>query len=66
MGRRACYATEAARAVLAFAKNNLRKERVIALIDHENLASIRVAENIGLRHEREIDFYKVRLRLYSS
>lgn len=41
------YATEGARAALAYAFNVLHKDRVISLIQPDNLASIRVAERIG-------------------
>jgi len=41
------YATEAARAALAYAFTALNKSRVISLIHPENLASIRVAERLG-------------------
>ena len=43
------YATEGARAALAYAFTVLGKERVISLIHPENHASIRVAERIGER-----------------
>ena len=41
------YATEAARAALAYAFTVLEKERVISLIHPENQASVRVAVRIG-------------------
>ncbi len=43
------YATEGAWEALAYAFNDLGKDRVISLIDPENRASIRVAERIGER-----------------
>jgi RimJ/RimL family protein N-acetyltransferase len=43
------YATEAARAAMAYAFDVWRKERVICLIHPDNAASIRVAERIGER-----------------
>lgn len=43
------YATEGARAALAYAFGTLKKDRVISLIRPENLASIRVAERLGER-----------------
>jgi RimJ/RimL family protein N-acetyltransferase len=43
------YATEGARAAMAYAFTVLGKARVISLIHPENLASIRVAERIGER-----------------
>ncbi len=48
------YATEAARAVRDYAFGTLRLPRLVALIDPSNVASIRVAEKLGLRHERDV------------
>lgn len=48
-------ASEAARGIVAYAFGNLGHQRVIALIDPENVASIRVAEAAGLRFERMAD-----------
>jgi RimJ/RimL family protein N-acetyltransferase len=48
------YATEAARAVRDYAFFTLGIRRLIALIDPENLASVRVAEKIGMRYEKEV------------
>jgi [ribosomal protein S5]-alanine N-acetyltransferase len=48
------YATEAARAVRDYAFNTLALERLIAIIEPSNLASIRVAEKIGMHYEKDI------------
>jgi RimJ/RimL family protein N-acetyltransferase len=48
------YATEGARAALAYAFATLNKDRVISLIHPENRASIRVAERLGERLEGRI------------
>jgi RimJ/RimL family protein N-acetyltransferase len=48
------YATEAARAVRDFAFGDLGMQRLIAIIDPSNIASIRVAEKIGMHHEAEV------------
>jgi RimJ/RimL family protein N-acetyltransferase len=48
------YATEAAQAVRDLAFNTLSLKRLIALIDPSNVASIRVAEKIGMLYEREV------------
>ena len=50
------YATEAARAVRDFAFNTLSIKRLIAMIDPSNVASIRVAEKIGMHYEKEVTF----------
>lgn len=47
------YATEAASALRDYAFAQLRLRRIIALIDPENRASVRVAEKIGMGFERE-------------
>jgi RimJ/RimL family protein N-acetyltransferase len=48
------YATEAARAVRDYAFNTLGLQRLIAMIDPSNLASIRVAKKIGMCYEKDI------------
>jgi RimJ/RimL family protein N-acetyltransferase len=45
------YATEAARALLHLAFDELELRRVIARIDPRNAASLRVAERLGMRRE---------------
>jgi RimJ/RimL family protein N-acetyltransferase len=49
------YATEAARAALAYAFDELGKERIISLIHPDNHASLRVAEKLGERLVRRIE-----------
>ena len=48
------FATEAVTAIRDYAFNILCLHRLIALIDPQNAASIRVAEKAGMRYEREI------------
>ena len=48
------YATEAACAVRDYAFTMLGMKRLIAMIDPSNLASIRVAENIGMQYEKDV------------
>jgi RimJ/RimL family protein N-acetyltransferase len=45
------YATEAARAALAWADDVLRAPEIVAIIDAANVASIRVARKIGFNEE---------------
>lgn len=48
------YATEAVSAVRDFAFKTLTLKRLIAIIDPDNTASIRVAQKIGMRYEQEV------------
>jgi [ribosomal protein S5]-alanine N-acetyltransferase len=48
------YASEAALAVRDYAFATLNLQRLIAIVDPENAASIRVAEKIGLRYEKDV------------
>ena len=50
------YATEAATAVRDHAFGKLRLRRLTAIIDPHNIASIRVAEKVGLVYERDVMF----------
>ena len=45
--------TEAARAILLYGFERLNLSRLICLIDPENIASLRVAQKIGMAYERE-------------
>jgi ribosomal-protein-alanine N-acetyltransferase len=47
------YATEAAEGILKYARATLGLSRLVCLIDKENIASIRVAEKIGMTFEKE-------------
>jgi RimJ/RimL family protein N-acetyltransferase len=59
------FAKEAARAALehGFAIDGVR--RVIAHINHENLASLGVGRHLGMRHERDVDFYGEPIMLHA-
>jgi RimJ/RimL family protein N-acetyltransferase len=59
------YATEAASALRDWAFQERGLTRLISLINHENLRSIRVAEAIGERHERDVVIQGKPGRLYS-
>jgi ribosomal-protein-alanine N-acetyltransferase len=48
------YATEAASAVRDFAFITLGIKRLIAMIDPSNIASLRVAEKIGMHYENDV------------
>jgi RimJ/RimL family protein N-acetyltransferase len=59
------YATEAALACRDHAFGPLGRDRVISLIAAENIASIRVAEKIGERYERDVEIMVGPVGLYS-
>lgn len=59
------YATEAGRAAIAYAFDVLGTDEVISLIRPENTASIRVAERLGERHQRDIQLLGELARIYS-
>jgi RimJ/RimL family protein N-acetyltransferase len=58
-------ATEAARAVRDYAFQVLTLPRLIAIIDPQNVASIRVAEKNAMRHEKDVLFCGRKQRLYA-
>ena len=62
------YATEAARAVLEYGFKTLGLSRIVATIDPNNLASIGVAEKVGMRFEKEVwlEGYSYADRLYGA
>jgi [ribosomal protein S5]-alanine N-acetyltransferase len=49
------YATEAALAIVRYAFEDLDLSRLICLIDPENLASVNVAQRIGMGFEQKMD-----------
>ena len=59
------YATEAAKAALERYLNLSDQRRIVAIIDPENHASIRVAETTGMVFERMIDWEGEPANLYS-
>jgi RimJ/RimL family protein N-acetyltransferase len=59
------YAPEAARAVLALARDTYRWTRLISLIRPTNHASIRVAEKLGALPEGDIEFHDRVARVYA-
>ena len=58
-------ATEAARAIRDHGFHRLGLDRLVSIINRDNLASRRVAEKVGLRPERMIQFMKHRCWLYA-
>ncbi len=60
------YATEAARAVLRYAFDDLALPLVYALVDRENAASIRVANHLNMGYDRIVRAYRRDLMRYCS
>jgi RimJ/RimL family protein N-acetyltransferase len=59
------YATEAALALRDWALGERALTRLISLIQHENLRSVRVAEKLGELYERDVEVRGQPTRLYS-
>lgn len=59
------FATEAARASLDWGFATLPRDRILSLILPDNGASIRVAEKLGERFDRTIDFQGHRVSVYA-
>ena len=67
--RRDCWgnglATEAAQACCDYGFKKVGLRRLIAIIESENAASIRVAEKIGMTLEKRASFHKIPVLIYS-
>ena len=59
------YATEAATAVRDYARSELERERLIALIHEDNVASKRVAEKLGMAYEHDVELQLATVGLYA-
>ncbi|OLE55211.1 MAG: GNAT family N-acetyltransferase [Acidobacteria bacterium 13_1_20CM_3_53_8] len=59
------FATEAARAVLAYGFEHLGLDRIVAVARPENIGSYRVMEKVGMEYERETHFYGVDVVYYA-
>ncbi|MFP2930438.1 GNAT family N-acetyltransferase [Pyxidicoccus sp. 3LG] len=58
------YATEVSRVALALARTHVPDVPVVALISQKNAPSIRVAERLGMRLDRVIDYEGVSSGIY--
>ena len=58
-------ATEAAKAVRDYGFQKLEYDRLISLIDPGNAASIRVAERIGMKFEKEVEHLNKHVCVYA-
>jgi ribosomal-protein-alanine N-acetyltransferase len=59
------YATEISKAVLEYGVNKLDLKRIVALIYPQNSPSIRVIEKIGMKYEKEAEYWGKKLLFYS-
>ena len=59
------YATEAAKACVAYAIQHLSAEKIIAKIESYNIASVHVAEKAGLKFEKSIKLERKKIDMYS-
>ena len=59
------FATEAAAASLEWAWRHVDTDHIISIIQNDNVASIRVAEKIGERYERDVEIMVGPVGLYS-
>ncbi|MFD0685724.1 GNAT family N-acetyltransferase [Actinomadura fibrosa] len=60
------YASEAGRAAVAYCFDRLGADEVVSVILHGNLRSIAVAERIGHRHLRDIEYRNQTVHLYGQ
>jgi [ribosomal protein S5]-alanine N-acetyltransferase len=57
-------ATEAASAAIKYGFEQLKLPYVLGLVERANLASVRVLEKVGMRHERTTIFHEVEMDVY--
>ncbi|MFT5163224.1 MAG: ribosomal-protein-alanine N-acetyltransferase [Alteromonadaceae bacterium] len=50
------YATESAKAVIAYGKSTLGIEQIVAITSEKNIASIKVLEKLGLKFEKMVPY----------
>jgi ribosomal-protein-alanine N-acetyltransferase len=58
-------ATEAAEAALRFGFEIAKLERIVAIAKHENIASRRVMEKLGMKYEKDAYYYNNDVVYYS-
>jgi ribosomal-protein-alanine N-acetyltransferase len=59
------YGTEAATAVRDYAFREVGLERLIAIIDPANVASLRIAANLGMSHDRDTMYFGRRVHVFA-
>ena len=59
------YALECCEAALRYAKENLDMNRIVVVIDHDNSRSIKTAEKLGFKYEKDVVFNDKDRKLFS-
>lgn len=59
------YATEISKAVLDYGLNKLGLHQIIALVYPQNSPSIKVIEKIGMKYEREAEYWGIKFLYYT-
>ncbi|MEH6855381.1 GNAT family N-acetyltransferase, partial [Priestia megaterium] len=59
------YASEAAKACLDYGLHTLKFQKITSLIDPDNYPSIKVAERIGMKKEKQVNKWDKSLFFYS-
>lgn len=59
------FATEAAVAIVDYAKEQLQLTELFCLIEPENKRSIRVAQKLGMKYQKSIIFHGLNVNVYS-
>jgi ribosomal-protein-alanine N-acetyltransferase len=59
------YATEAAAAIRDWGLRELRRDRFVSLVYHDNVGSINVARKIGMTWEKDVTFGDMTVALFS-
>ena len=58
------FATEAARACLRYGLEEMKLERIVAVVNPQNIASQRVLEKLGMRYTKDVHHYDADLMYY--
>lgn len=58
------YAVEAAKAVLGYAFETLKLDRIISIIDPKNVRSVKVAEKAGMHFWKEANYHGIPVHIY--
>ncbi len=60
------YASEISKATLDYGFDKLKMNRVVALVYPQNSPSIRVIEKMGMKYEKEAEFWGVKLLMFAK